>query len=169
MNKKRTEIFRQEFNNTIRNKFLEYHHNNTTCWNCGKVDTEFNVHHIVPLSKGGTNNFNNLSILCKECHKKVHSKGSDYQDDEKDNGINIKNTVNLNVTSNTFNLLNFIKSHKIKIGIIINIILFCLTCINSSNNTNLFFFSFCLWLISIVFLLINITKAILKRIKRILK
>ena len=41
------------------------------CSNCsdyGKV----HVHHIVPLSKGGTNNLKNLITLCEGCHKKLH-------------------------------------------------------------------------------------------------
>ncbi len=30
------------------------------------------AHHIVPLSKGGTNRLHNLKLLCKSCHQNVH-------------------------------------------------------------------------------------------------
>ncbi len=47
---------------------------------CFMIDCNFGygseVHHIQPLSRGGTNNFSNLIILCKVCHNinKLHSK-----------------------------------------------------------------------------------------------
>lgn len=44
------------------------------CFNCQVSDGEFHVHHIVPLADGGTNNRLNLSLLCLECHGKVHQK-----------------------------------------------------------------------------------------------
>ncbi|HDH7443307.1 TPA: HNH endonuclease [Escherichia coli] len=31
------------------------------------------VHHIVPLSRGGTNTMSNLLSLCKSCHDKRHN------------------------------------------------------------------------------------------------
>lgn len=41
------------------------------CGNCGSFN-DLHVHHIVPLSKGGTNQLSNLRTLCKECHTKIH-------------------------------------------------------------------------------------------------
>jgi hypothetical protein len=41
------------------------------CANCGSSG-EMHVHHIVPLSKGGTNNLTNLKALCRDCHVLVH-------------------------------------------------------------------------------------------------
>ena len=41
------------------------------CINCGSRE-EIEMHHIVPLSKGGSNNEGNLVYLCFECHCKVH-------------------------------------------------------------------------------------------------
>lgn len=32
------------------------------------------VHHIKPLSQKGTNEFENLQLLCEHCHKKIHKK-----------------------------------------------------------------------------------------------
>jgi len=43
-----------------------------TCGNCGINSGPFHVHHIVPLSKGGTNNMGNLRTLCENCHKDIH-------------------------------------------------------------------------------------------------
>ena len=41
------------------------------CGNC-HATTFLHVHHIVPLSKGGTNNLSNLRALCEDCHKCLH-------------------------------------------------------------------------------------------------
>lgn len=41
------------------------------CGNCGSTDS-LHVHHIVPLSLGGSNQPSNLRTLCKSCHKKLH-------------------------------------------------------------------------------------------------
>ena len=41
-------------------------------WNCGHckktLDASFEVDHIVPLYKGGTNDSSNLMALCRNCH-----------------------------------------------------------------------------------------------------
>lgn len=41
------------------------------CGNCGST-TDLRVHHIVPLSKGGSNDPGNLRTLCDNCHKLLH-------------------------------------------------------------------------------------------------
>lgn len=41
------------------------------CGNCGSPNN-LHVHHIVPLSKGGSNRLTNLRTLCEQCHKKLH-------------------------------------------------------------------------------------------------
>ena len=38
------------------------------CNYCNENLTEFEIDHIQPLANGGTNNMNNLQILCKSCH-----------------------------------------------------------------------------------------------------
>lgn len=30
------------------------------------------IHHIIPISKGGTNKENNLKAMCKQCHERLH-------------------------------------------------------------------------------------------------
>lgn len=41
------------------------------CSDCGSSD-RLQVHHIIPLSKGGTNHPFNLIVLCHNCHEKRH-------------------------------------------------------------------------------------------------
>ena len=45
------------------------------CTNCEAVDVEIHVHHIVPLSQGGSNEMDNLVTLCDICHREEHSSG----------------------------------------------------------------------------------------------
>lgn len=61
------------------------------CINCGTT-ININVHHKIPLSKGGTNDITNLIPLCKTCHEKLHKfsfNDEGYTIDE-DYGKNIK-------------------------------------------------------------------------------
>ena len=41
------------------------------CANCQSTEN-LHVHHIVPLSVGGSNELSNLKTLCKACHTKLH-------------------------------------------------------------------------------------------------
>lgn len=47
-----------------------------TCTTCGKkfpaCSPYLHVHHIIPLSKGGTNEASNLTTLCYQCHVDNH-------------------------------------------------------------------------------------------------
>jgi hypothetical protein len=45
---------------------------NYRCSQCGAQSVELHVHHIVPLSKGGDNDLNNLTTLCDYCHGEIH-------------------------------------------------------------------------------------------------
>ena len=51
----------------------QYYFNNLPhkCANCGSTDNLY-LHHIVPLTLGGTNNLSNIVPLCGNCHSKVH-------------------------------------------------------------------------------------------------
>ncbi len=55
-----------------------FERDNFICQECRKdIRTEIRfpgeAHHIVPISKGGTNDLSNLKTLCYHCHKKEHS------------------------------------------------------------------------------------------------
>lgn len=43
----------------------------TKCSECGSKE-DLDIHHIVDLSKGGTNEASNLKVVCKTCHDKIH-------------------------------------------------------------------------------------------------
>ena len=45
------------------------------CSSCGAVEG-LHLHHIQPLSKGGTNQLENLTLLCEGCHSKAHNNRS---------------------------------------------------------------------------------------------
>jgi hypothetical protein len=47
------------------------HRDGSRCGNCGGA-LNLHVHHIVPLSKGGSNQLGNLRTLCDVCHKRLH-------------------------------------------------------------------------------------------------
>ena len=53
----------------LRQQALEQ--DNYKCGNCGST-RNLHVHHIVPLSKGGSNEPGNLRTLCRTCHTKLH-------------------------------------------------------------------------------------------------
>lgn len=41
------------------------------CATCGE-DRNIELHHIIPISAGGSNNYFNLIYLCHDCHVKLH-------------------------------------------------------------------------------------------------
>jgi RNA-directed DNA polymerase len=45
---------------------------NHTCQHCGKSGGRLYVHHITPREYGGTDELDNLTTLCYDCHQKVH-------------------------------------------------------------------------------------------------
>jgi len=51
------------------------------CNACGCANKALHVHHIVPLSEGGTNDPRNLVTLCHDCHLAQHPGGSFSQPD----------------------------------------------------------------------------------------
>lgn len=42
------------------------------CERCGDAGVPLDVHHIISLSKGGTNDIDNLQVLCRKCHSEEH-------------------------------------------------------------------------------------------------
>ena len=41
------------------------------CYNCGSTEA-IELHHVVPLKCGGTNNLSNIVVLCHKCHCAAH-------------------------------------------------------------------------------------------------
>lgn len=56
----------------IRDRYIKLH---PFCEECEKNDLltkAKEVHHIIPLSRGGTHDTSNLLSLCRSCHNKLH-------------------------------------------------------------------------------------------------
>ena len=50
-----------------------------TCTRCGHIFDKGEtreVHHLISLSKSGTNRLSNLTLLCQNCHDKEHASNS---------------------------------------------------------------------------------------------
>lgn len=61
-------------------KALVEHYDNK-CLCCGRNDVHLTVDHIVPVSKGGTSNIENLQPLCHSCNSRKGNKTLDYRPD----------------------------------------------------------------------------------------
>lgn len=57
-----------------RNRKYYWENLKNECINCGSTD-ELQLHHIVPLSQGGTNRLSNIVVICSKCHGKIHGIG----------------------------------------------------------------------------------------------
>ena len=55
---------------------------------------QFDVHHILPKSKGGTDNSNNLILLKREIHKEIHKKNPNSQLMKNKKFIEYRNKLN---------------------------------------------------------------------------
>jgi 5-methylcytosine-specific restriction protein A len=65
----------------IRDRYISEHPLCEECQKYGRLTPAEEVHHIIPLSKGGTNADSNLMSLCKQCHSSITAReGSDGQD-----------------------------------------------------------------------------------------
>ncbi|WP_435177948.1 HNH endonuclease [Halorussus sp. AFM4] len=56
-----------------------YRRDSYQCQHCGaqggpRGNTELHAHHVVPKSRGGSHNPNNLTTLCQQCHSQVHGR-----------------------------------------------------------------------------------------------
>ncbi|AUS97361.1 HNH endonuclease [Clostridium thermosuccinogenes] len=55
----------------IRDRYISEHPLCQECQKYGRLTPAEEVHHIIPLSKGGTNADSNLMSLCKQCHSSI--------------------------------------------------------------------------------------------------
>ena len=67
----------------IRDKYVSQHPFCELCYEKGILVPVDEVHHIKPLSEGGTHDQGNLIALCKSCHAKIHADRGDYQGSKK--------------------------------------------------------------------------------------
>ena len=56
----------------IRANYVRAHPFCEQCYREGKMIPVEEVHHIIPLSQGGTHDPENLMSLCRSCHNKMH-------------------------------------------------------------------------------------------------
>ena len=62
----------------VRKRYSQQHPLCEMCLAQGKAMPMDHVHHIVPLSQGGSNEESNLMSLCKSCHSKIHACEKDH-------------------------------------------------------------------------------------------
>ncbi|MBM7561496.1 HNH endonuclease [Fusibacter tunisiensis] len=61
----------------IRDRYIKAHPLCEECEKNGRIKAAEEVHHILPLSKGGGNETSNLMALCKSCHSKITAESGD--------------------------------------------------------------------------------------------
>ena len=63
----------------IRKRYVELHPFCEECIKAGVLTPVQEVHHIVPLTAGGTNDQHNLIALCKSCHSRIHAEHGRFE------------------------------------------------------------------------------------------
>jgi len=61
----------------IRDRYIKAHPLCEECEKQGRLTPAKEIHHILPLSKGGGNNQENLMSLCKSCHSSITARDGD--------------------------------------------------------------------------------------------
>ena len=61
----------------VRARYVAEHPLCEQCQKDGQLTPTQEVHHILPLSKGGTREFDNLMALCKPCHSRISALDGD--------------------------------------------------------------------------------------------
>lgn len=61
----------------IRDSYADAHPLCEMCLENGVYTTTEQIHHVKPLSQGGTHDRENLMALCKSCHAKIHAEHGD--------------------------------------------------------------------------------------------
>jgi len=61
----------------IRDSYAAAHPLCERCLAEGRLTPVDEVHHIVPISRGGTHAWENLMSLCQSCHNKIHHEMGD--------------------------------------------------------------------------------------------
>lgn len=61
----------------IRDRYIKLHPLCEECKKQNRLTPAEEVHHILPLSKGGGNEMSNLMSLCKSCHSRITAESGD--------------------------------------------------------------------------------------------
>nr|DAD64642.1 MAG TPA: HNH endonuclease [Caudoviricetes sp.] len=61
----------------LRDSYVKAHPFCEECFKKGMMVPVEEVHHIKPLSEGGSHSKDNLISLCKSCHARIHAKRGD--------------------------------------------------------------------------------------------
>jgi 5-methylcytosine-specific restriction protein A len=61
----------------IRDRYIKAHPLCKECERQGRITPAEEVHHILPLSKGGDHDASNLMSLCKSCHSRITVESGD--------------------------------------------------------------------------------------------
>ena len=74
---------RRKYWRTIRDQVASYmmEEYGAICQGCGSTEWH-ELHHVVPLARGGINDESNIRALCHECHVSAHMSWSPEDDDE---------------------------------------------------------------------------------------
>lgn len=65
----------------VRDRYIAVHPLCEMCEENGRYVKAVLVHHIKPISDGGTNEEDNLISLCFSCHEKIHRRGRTHRRD----------------------------------------------------------------------------------------
>ena len=55
-------------------KYTVFERDNYTCSYCSTIEGPFECDHIIPFSKGGSDNLNNLTTACRRCNRQKKDK-----------------------------------------------------------------------------------------------
>lgn len=61
----------------VRTRYLDAHPLCEDCLDAGRTTPAVEVHHVVPLSHGGSHDASNLRALCKPCHSRQSARDGD--------------------------------------------------------------------------------------------
>ena len=61
----------------IRDRYIRAHPLCEECMKYGRYTKATQVHHVLPLSEGGTSDEKNLMSVCNECHARIHATRGD--------------------------------------------------------------------------------------------